>query len=73
MAKITIPIELPDDWCDKVAEKLVEKGCAMVVTRCQDCKYADDNVDVEGTSFCNKLYRGMPNDGFCNYGERAKE
>ena len=26
MAKITIPIELPDDWYDKVVEKLIEKG-----------------------------------------------
>lgn len=39
MAQAKIPIELPDDWYDKVAEKLIEKGDFVLVTRCKDCKH----------------------------------
>lgn len=42
------------------------------VVRCKDCKHANDNNMVEGFCYCEKIYRGMPNDGFCSYGEGRK-
>ena len=88
MAKITIPNEkdrlielimnaraplISRPQAEKEANYLIEKGCAVVVTRCQDCKHANDNNMVEGFCYCEKIYRGMPNDGFCSYGEGRKE
>lgn len=37
--QIKIPIELPDNFYDIVAENLIKKGDAVLVTRCENCKY----------------------------------
>ena len=70
MAQITIPIELPDDWYDRVADKLIEKGHAVIVTRCEDCK-SMSKVNGKCWCECHESYIGV-ND-FCSYGERRCE
>lgn len=69
MARIEIPLELPDDWYDKVAEKLIEKGDAMIVTRCKNCKHFI--IDGFNRTMCNRTFTmfEMQPDCFCNYAE----
>lgn len=81
MAQIKIPIELPDDWYDKVAEKLIEKGDFVLVTRCENCKfYFDDccnhpknivayNVPDFGEHYVYKDGIKVESDHFCGYAE----
>lgn len=77
MARIEIPIELPDDWYDKVAEKLIEKGDFVLVTRCKGCKYYEpkNSLGSQGICMCGEKemnYSGefypYEND-FCSYAE----
>ena len=57
---------------------LIEKAPtvdAVVVTRCKDCVYWDDDPDTYGTDDgpkgkCMKSFETMCADDFCSYGER---
>jgi hypothetical protein len=78
--EIKIPVELPDNWYDKVAEKLIEKGDAVFVTRCKDCKYYQlkNSLGTQGICACGEKdmnYSGefypYEND-FCSYAEQKE-
>lgn len=73
--EIKIPIELPDDWYDKVAEKLIEKGDAVLVTRCKDCKYWLNGYCREGIPFFGDYasYVATEENDFCSYAECGKK
>lgn len=84
MTRIEIPIELPDDWYDKVAEKLIEKGNAVLVTRCENCKYLLEDCCYHpknttayrapdfGEHYVYKNGIKVEPDHFCGYAEPKK-
>ena len=68
--KITIPIdvEMPNDFIDKMAEKLIDSGNYIPVVFCEDCKFFD------GLCWCNvheKAYGVFKHD-FCSLAERKE-
>ena len=67
--KIKIPIELPDDWYDKVAKKLIEKGDFVLVTRCKDCKCYSDGFCNHEQWFDDDNSRTVKENDFCSYAE----
>lgn len=85
--EIKIPIELPDDWYNKVAEKLIEKGDAVLVTRCKDCRYYNPNYsrfesdkpynrcEHPAQQFdveCYDMWLETNPDDFCSYAEQKE-
>ena len=72
MAQIKIPIELPDDWCDQVADKLIEKDYAVKVVRCEECVNAE-KLEYKGCLWCSKHLTSMLETDYCSYGERRSE
>lgn len=66
--EIKIPIQLPDNWEDKVVEKLLAKGDFVEVVRCKDCTIPHNRF-----TGCPKL-NGLipPENHFCSFGERKE-
>ena len=87
MAQIKIPIELPDDWYGKVADKLIEKGFAIPYVKCEECAYYKRGcVDSRGKTYnrcehpalsydveCYDMWLETEPDDYCSYGERRSE
>lgn len=69
MAQIKIPVELPDDWYDKVAEKLIEKGDFVLVTRCKHCKCYSDGFCNHEQWFDDDNSHTVQENDFCSYAE----
>ena len=71
MANISVPIQinLPDDWLEQIIERLKNDPEAewATVTRCKDCKYADEYFHCSYTTWWNS-----PND-FCSKAERREK
>ena len=66
MAKIEVPIKinLPDDWIDKVVDRIKEDDDLVLVTRCKNCK----NYQNGGCALVYGEYEPQPDD-FCSYAE----
>ena len=64
MASFEIPIKfnLPDDWLDKVVERIKKDDDLVLVTRCKNCK----NYQNGGCSLVYGEYEPQPDD-FCSY------
>ena len=69
--EITFPIELPDDWYERVAEKLLQNGDAVIVTRCRDCQYFSErrNQSYKG-HFCERMTEFVQQNDFCSYAKK---
>lgn len=52
--EIKIPIQLPDNWEDKVVEKLLARGDFVEVVRCKDCENYE-LMKSNNAHFCNKF------------------
>ena len=64
--EIKIPIQLPDNWADKVVEKLLAKGDFVEVVRCKDC----ENYNRPRLGYCSMTLCHVQPDDFCSYGTR---
>lgn len=67
--QIKIPIELPDDFCDIVAENLIKKGDAVLVIRCKDCKCYSDGFCNHKQWFDDDNSHTVQESDFCSYAE----
>ena len=67
--EIKIPIQLPDNWEDKVVEKLLAKGDFVEVVRCKDCENYE-LMKSNNTHFCNKFGGYVTEKDFCSRGSK---
>ena len=67
--EIKIPIQLPDNWEDKVVEKLLAKGDFVEVVRCKECKNYE-LMKSNNTHFCNKFGGYVTEKDFCSRGSK---
>lgn len=67
--EIKIPIQLPDNWADKVIEKLLAKGDFVEVVRCKDCENYE-LMKSNNTHFCNKFGGYVTEKDFCSRGSK---
>ena len=67
--EIKIPIQLPDNWADKVVEKLLAKGDFVEVVRCKDCENYE-LMKSKNAHFCNKFGRYVTEDDFCSRAQK---
>lgn len=77
MASIEIPVvvNLPDNWADMVAERLIKEGDCVIVVRCKDCKHAIRNLNHPDKPLICCLTRQVgetDEDWFCADGERKE-
>lgn len=65
--KINLPIEvdITDEFIDRLAQNLIDRGDYVAVVRCRDCKNWK-NGD------CFRIELTRPDD-FCSYGERRDD
>lgn len=63
--EIKIPIQLPDNWEDKVVEKLLAKGDFVEVVRCKNCKNYE-LMKSNNAHFCNKFGGYVTEEDFCS-------
>ena len=67
--EIKIPIQLPDNWADKVVEKLLAKGDFVEVVRCKDCENYE-LMKSNNAHFCNKFGGYVTEDDFCSRAQK---
>lgn len=68
--KVPINVELPDNWAELVAQKLIDRGDCVLVVRCRDCKWFGHSgcaIEVVDDSDRPK------EDDYCSFGERKGE
>ena len=63
--KVKIEVNASD-----LVKALIEDGTLTEVVRCKDCKHRDDDDFCTGRGYPNVL---VPDDGFCDKGERGEE
>ena len=67
--EIKIPIQLPDNWADKVVEKLLAKGDFVEVVRCKDCKDYE-LMKSNNAHFRNKFGGYVTEEDFCSRAQK---
>ena len=70
MASFEIPIKfnLPDDWLDKVVERIKKDGDLVLVTRCENCEYYTEKENKAYSGhFCERMTEFVQPEDFCSY------
>lgn len=68
MAELKFPINLPDDWVERVIERMKEDPDFILVTRCADC-----NRYIRHDHRCGYWNHGVNADDFCSRAEERPE
>ena len=71
MSKMEIPItiNMPDDWLDKVVERIKKDGDLVLVTRCENCDYY---TGEEQNSYCERTAWFVQPEDFCSYAKQEE-
>lgn len=69
-------IGVPEDEIEGIVNEIPTED-AVPVVRCCDCKYRQENPDIDNTCYltCNKIYgiQGtIAPDDYCSYGKRRE-